>query len=99
MNYNEYLLTKLAEECSELAQIASKMNVFGVDSYDPKDEQKITNEEHMNIEYNDIIAVMEMLKESMLLDVYRNEELISKKKSKMYNMWQISKKIKFNNGE
>lgn len=94
MNYNEYLLTKLAEECSELAQVASKMNVFGVNSYDPADASKTTNEDHMNVELNDILAVIDMLKESMLLSVGRNNILIEQKKAKMNKMWQISKKIK-----
>lgn len=94
MKYDEYLLIKLAEECSELAQVASKMNVFGVESYDPADPSKTTNEEHMNIEFNDILAVVDMLKESMLLNIDRDDSLIEKKKAKMDKMWQISKKIK-----
>jgi len=93
MNYKDYLLTKLAEECGELAQIASKMNVFGVKSYDPADETKTTNEEHMKIEFNDVLAVMEMVTELLLLDVQRDDDLIESKKQKIDRMWQIAKKV------
>lgn len=94
MNYVEYLMVKVGEECGELAQIAAKMNVFGVHSYDPADVNKITNEAHMNVEYNDVIAVIEMLQEALLLNVKRDEELICQKKKKIDRMWQISKRIK-----
>lgn len=93
MNYKDYLLTKLAEECGELAQVASKMNVFGVNSYDPADETKTTNEQHMNIEFNDVLAVMEMVKELLLLDVDRDESLIEAKKNKIDKMWNIAKRV------
>jgi len=93
MNYKDYLLTKLAEECVELAQITSKMNVFGVNSYDPADETKTTNEQHMNIEFNDVLAVMEMVKELLLLDVDRDESLIEAKKNKIDKMWNIAKRV------
>lgn len=96
MNYKEYLLTKLAEECSELAQISSKMNVFGVHSFDPADPEQVTNEQHMNIEYNDVLAVMDMLKEVLLLDVGRDNQMIEIKKQKMLRMWNISKKVNSN---
>lgn len=94
MTYDEYLLTKLAEECSELAQVASKMNVFGIYSHDPNDPTKTTNQQHMNIEFNDILAVIDMLKETMMIDVDRDEKLIEIKRIKMDRMWQISKLIK-----
>lgn len=82
MTYDEYLLTKLAEECSELAQIASKMNLFGIHSYDPADPSKISNLDHMNIEFNDILATIDMIKESMMIDIDRDEMLIEKSESR-----------------
>lgn len=59
MDRLEYLLGKLSQECSELAQAASKAQEFGLDSYHP-DTGK-TNIEAIREEYNDIFAVVRLL--------------------------------------
>lgn len=47
------------EECNEIAQRASKALRFGVDEIQP--EQGLTNAERLIYEFNDLVAVMEML--------------------------------------
>ena len=59
MNHTEHLLFKLAEECAEVVQEASKAAIFGMDEVMPG--QPLTNRERVMKELNDIFAVVEML--------------------------------------
>jgi NTP pyrophosphatase (non-canonical NTP hydrolase) len=59
MNQQQYFLTKLAEEASELAQIALKTAQFGVDERYPEDGQ--TNGERLASEVADLLAVLGVL--------------------------------------
>lgn len=61
MNKQQYYLTKLAEEASELAQIAVKTSHFGVDSYHPVTLQ--TNKEALIAEIVDVLATIKVLQE------------------------------------
>lgn len=60
MNYREYLLSKLAEEASEIAQIAIKSQVFGFDSVDPRENGE-NNLEKLEKELLDLLAVVQLL--------------------------------------
>ena len=54
-------LDLLQEECAEVIQIASKIKRFGWDSYHPQDELKISNQEHLESESSDFLAIFEIL--------------------------------------
>lgn len=57
----QYLLTKLAEEASEVAQIALKTQQFGADEICPN--QPDTNTERIHKELIDLLAIVGMLNE------------------------------------
>lgn len=57
----QYLLTKLAEEASEVAQIALKTQQFGANEVYP--EQSLTNTQRIHSELIDLLAIVEMLNE------------------------------------
>ena len=59
MTRQEHLLTILIEECNETAQRATKALRFGLEETQP--EQDLTNAERIVYEFNDIVAVMELL--------------------------------------
>ena len=59
MNQIEHLLFKLAEECAEVTQEASKAAIFGMDEVMPG--QSLSNRERVVKELNDLYAVVEML--------------------------------------
>jgi hypothetical protein len=58
----EHLLVCLAEECAEVAQTATKALRFGLDDTDP--ERNIRADARIGQELNDLLAVVEMLRES-----------------------------------
>lgn len=59
MNRVQYLLTKLAEEASEIAQIALKSQQFGVHEICP--DLLESNIERINKEFNDLLGVVCMI--------------------------------------
>jgi len=66
MNRQEHLLTILGEECAEVAQSVSKALRFGLKDEHP--ESRIRPGEGIIHEFNDILALMEMLKEEGMID-------------------------------
>jgi NTP pyrophosphatase (non-canonical NTP hydrolase) len=96
MNKLQYLLTKIAEESSEVAQIALKTQQFGVWELCPGLED--TNVQRIHKEFNDLLAVVEMFNEevynklngSKYGEVFRSEELIQQKKQKIEKYFQYS---------
>lgn len=89
MNRKEHLLTILSEECLEIAKDVSKGLRFGLDDHYPT--QTITNGESINHEFNDLLAVIEMLNEEGILNVKPDRELIEKKKQKVEHFLLYSK--------
>lgn len=59
MNKMEHLLTILAEECGELSQRATKALRFGLNEV--QKDQPYTNARRILYEYNDLVAVINML--------------------------------------
>lgn len=59
MNLNQYLLTKLAEEASEVTKIALKTQQFGFDEICPG--KLATNAQRIHQELDDLQAAIEML--------------------------------------
>ncbi len=68
----QYLLTKLAEEASEVAQIALKTQQFGADSCDPRDQ--VTNTERIHAELIDLLTIVEMLNEEFSFNFATDSE-------------------------
>lgn len=60
MNYRQYLLSKLAEEASEIAQIAIKSQVFGEESVDPR-ENGDNNRQKLEKEILDLTVIIKLL--------------------------------------
>jgi len=90
MNRLQYLLLLAAEEGSEVAQAATKAMRFGT-----QEVYKVTglsNEARLQAEFNDILAVMELLNEEGLV-LYRNEDMIKEKKAKVEKFMQYSKDL------
>ncbi len=61
MNLNQYFLIKLAEEASEVAQIALKAAHFGLSEIQPGRAE--TNAERVYAELNDLLAMVHRLGE------------------------------------
>lgn len=61
MNKEQHLLACLAEECSEVIKEINKAFRFGLDDFNPKDPNKVTTREKIELELVDLIAVVELL--------------------------------------
>lgn len=59
MSHEQFLLNKLAEEASEIAQIALKTAQFGMTEKHP--EKTLNNKERIHLELNDLLAVIDEL--------------------------------------
>lgn len=77
----QHLLTKLAEECAEVAQIALKTQQFGPSEIMPG--QPLTNFQRTHQEIDDLLAVVEMLNEQHGFGYSPNKEWIANKKAKV----------------
>ena len=77
----QYYLTKLAEECAEIAQIALKTQQFGPDEVMPG--QPLTNFERVHLEIDDLMAMIEVLNEKFGFNYAPDRERIEAKKAKV----------------
>jgi len=86
----QYLLTKLAEECNETAQRASKAIVFGLD--DIQSGQLEDNAKRLVGEFCHILAYMELLRDEgyLELDEFDMEHEIEEKKKELDRWYQYS---------
>jgi NTP pyrophosphatase (non-canonical NTP hydrolase) len=93
----QYLLGKLAEEASELAQIALKTQQFGLNEQCPGLD--LTNLERIEQEYNDVLGVINMI--YLLIDkdgladgnIYENKEQIHAKIVKVKKYMEYSRQL------
>ena len=77
MNRREYLLLLLMEECAEIQHRISKMLRFGdITPY-------ANNRLELNIEFNDLLAVIDLLYSDTNVELERNEDLINQKLEKI----------------
>lgn len=81
MKYDQFLLTKLAEEASEIAQIALKTQQFGFDEKHP--DLAFTNKERIKQELNDIMAIIEVMNDKLDFGYVKDTEAIAQKKVKL----------------
>lgn len=77
-----YLLTKLAEECNEVAQRCHKAQCFTLEEVQPG--QELTNEERIAQELNDLFGTIEVLQEAgVKLPGLSDRKAIDAKKAKL----------------
>lgn len=81
MDHLQYYLTKLAEECSEVAQIALKTQQFGPTEIMPG--QPLTNFERCHAELDDLMAIVEELNDKYGFAYKPNRGKIEAKKTKV----------------
>lgn len=81
MNRLQLLLNKLAEEGSEVAQIALKTAQFGIDEV--MAGQPFTNAERAHQEIDDLMAMVEMLNDEFGFGYVQSRERIEAKKIKV----------------
>lgn len=88
MNQEQYHLIKLAEEASEIAQIALKAAQFGLESVCPTETQ--TNRQKLFKELNDLMGVLATLNEEHALGFVASTEAIKAKQAKMAKYKNVS---------
>lgn len=95
MNFEQLLLLKLMEECTEVAKEAAKCMQFGMDEvYEPIGK---ANRERLADELNDVMAIIQMLNNGTNLRYTRDEEAIKAKIEKVLHYAQYSADLgKFN---
>lgn len=91
MNNLEYLLTSLMEECGELSQSISKCVRFTPNHVCPKKGKP--NIEDVRIEFSDVMALLEMLRDEEGIDIQASRSLIEEKKLRFKKMRQISREL------
>lgn len=91
MNRTQLLLSKLAEECSEVAQIAIKTSLFGMEDKGPG--MGLTNRERIHAELDDLMAIIDMLNAESGLSYARHETAIYMKKERVDYYAEYSKKL------
>ena len=85
MNEEQHLLTILIEECAELQQAATKIQRFGADSRNNKD--------NLQEEFNQLLAVAKILDAESDLDLWESQKIMNQKIEKVEHYRQISKKL------
>ncbi|MBW8034186.1 MAG: hypothetical protein FVQ79_00530 [Planctomycetes bacterium] len=89
MTRQELLLVILMEESCELAQTTSKAVRFGVNEWHKDNIDTEPNKVRMNKEFNEVLALIEMLDE---LGLARSPRLIKAKKEKVEKFLLYSEK-------
>jgi hypothetical protein len=92
MTIRQFLLTKLAEECAEVAQRAIKQQQFG--GHEVQEGQELTNRERLLNEYNDLVAMVEFLREFGEIPESENLALvIEQKRFKVNKYLKLSQEL------
>ncbi len=91
MNRVELLLTLLSEECGETAQRASKAIRFTLEEV--QEGQELTNAQRIIYEFNDIVAVMDVLVEEGYLDKVIDQDAILLKREKIKKYLKYSESL------
>lgn len=90
MTKEQYLLVKLAEEASEIAQIALKCTHFGIN--DKRYENGKSNIELVEDEFNDLLGVIQML-ETEGVKIKEDKDKIFNKMVKVGKYMKYSQKL------
>lgn len=77
----EALLDTLVEELAEVIQRVEKAKRFGLDEVQPG--QDLNNLQRMNIEWNDVLALVELLADDHNVRLFRTDELVRAHKNQV----------------
>lgn len=89
MNKIQYLLVKLAEEASEISQIALKTAQFGVHEQCPGLNE--TNIQRIDQEFNDLVAIVELINQELnSSEIHICDAFIERKKEKVNKYYNYS---------
>jgi len=88
MKTEEYLWTVVAEECAEVTQRITKILRFGIDEIGPKNI--VNNKEMFEQEFNDLLAVVEMIYGGI---IPTNSALQEQKKQKVKKYMEYSREL------
>lgn len=80
MKLKQYLLSKLAEECAEVARIALKTQQFGF--YESMQGSDFTNAERIHQQLDNFTAIVELLNDAGL-EYYLNHQDVETKKTEV----------------
>lgn len=92
MTRTEHLLLILAEECVEVAHRVSKAMRFGLDEIEPG--QALTNADRIVQEWQESLAMVEMLEEEGVLRRPTDVHAIERKKAKVAAFLEYSRECK-----
>lgn len=89
----QLLLIKVAEECNETAQRALKAAQFGMEEIE--NGQDLTNAQRLVGEFNDVFAMMEMVKDESFPSILSlvNPELVRIKKERVEKYLKLSQEL------
>lgn len=92
MNKVEWLLSKVAEEANEVAQVALKAQKYGLEGVKPGSDK--SNLDFLQEEYLDLITAIHMLENhlGMVIDNHTWKQRLDKRQ-RVINMMEISRKI------
>ena len=93
MNKQEHLLTIFQEELLEVAKELSKIKRFGVHGMELNSQSALTNLQKLEQEWNDLLAVLEMIEEEGIFFLYRDDNKIAKKKEKVREFLEHSRMV------
>lgn len=88
MNRLQYLLNKLAEEASEVSQIALKTAQFGLEKCKPG--QDLTNAQRTHGELNDLLAIVDLLNREFGFGFVPSEISQMQKQAKVKQFYEYS---------
>lgn len=98
MTHEQYLFLKLAEEASEVAQVASKAMQFGIGHEWPhgKDDAIKTNNQRLWEEIYDLMTVIDLLIECKYITSLNWDDYVvhsTKKDEKMFKYLKLSEEL------
>lgn len=88
IEYQDYLIMCLAEECAEVAQRCMKAMRFGRDQIQTGHTE--TNAKRIEGELTDLIAVVDMLIASQVIDEPADPDKLEAKKSKVIKYYDMA---------
>jgi len=90
MSHEQYFLIQLAQECCELAKVATKATMFGLEDGSPFKET--TNLQDLESEFNDVLAIMQRLEPTNNIFSFMHKGMMDKKIEKVLHYMQVARK-------